>query len=267
MEICSVESHRSVRAPAASVAPTAAPPVAPSRGFRWGWRSCLAGPRRRETWRSLATAVQARYGLRYNGIAVGRLVINSNTATAKTYSLSGSAKVSVLFGAFNWSGSSSVSGAVEGGAPAPASYGFEWRQNKKNGTVNIGFKDRIAAPISPSSRRRASPRRVVPLTQAHMAGALDPMSAILMLTKADNRPPCDRRVGIFDGKQRYDVLLTPKRSTRLPFRPAAARRRPAMSAGSCTNRLQATGITTTPGLMHRTATPRWCCAAFRARKC
>ena len=57
---------------------------------------------------------------------------------------------------------------------------------------------------------------MVPLTEAHMVGALDPMSAILMLTKADSRPPCDRRVGIFDGKQRYDVVFTPKRLTRLP---------------------------------------------------
>ncbi len=36
-----------------------------------------------------------------------------------------------------------------------------------------------------------------------------------MLTKADDRPPCERRVPIFDGKQRYDVVLTPKRLTKL----------------------------------------------------
>ena len=47
------------------------------------------------------------------------------------------------------------------------------------------------------------------------------MSAILMLTKADSRAPCDRRIGIFDGKQRYDVVLTPKRLTRLKSPTAA----------------------------------------------
>jgi hypothetical protein len=54
------------------------------------------------------------------------------------------------------------------------------------------------------------------LTQAHKAGVLDPLSAIMTLTKADNRPPCDRRAGIFDGTQRYDIVFTPKRQTRLP---------------------------------------------------
>lgn len=157
--------------------------------------------------------VQARYSLRYQGIEVGRLDINSNTTT-KTYSLTGSSKVSVLFGAVSWSGSSSVSGAIERGAPAPAAYSFNWRQNKKAGTIQIGFKDSVAAEVAvkPAPRIKSD---TVPLTPAHKAGALDPMSAILMLTKADSRPPCDRRVSVFDGKQRYDIVLTPKRQVRL----------------------------------------------------
>jgi hypothetical protein len=159
------------------------------------------------------TTVQAHYSLRYNGLEVGSLKINSNT-TAQTYSLSGAGKVSVLFGALSWSGSSSVSGAIERGAPVPQVFAFDWQQNKKSGTVQIGFKDRIATDIAIKPSPRIKPD-TVPLTPAHKAGAFDPMSAILMLTKADGRPPCDRRVGIFDGKQRYDIVLTPKRVTSL----------------------------------------------------
>lgn len=160
------------------------------------------------------TSVQAKYRLRYNGIDVGHLNINSDTA-GNSYSLSGSGKVSVLFGAIIWSGSSTVSGTIEDGTPAPATYAFDWRNNKKRGTVNIGFKDRIATEVAVKPPQRARPD-LVPLTQADKAGVLDPVSAIMMLTKADNRPPCDRRVGIFDGKQRYDIVFTPKRVTRLP---------------------------------------------------
>jgi hypothetical protein len=50
------------------------------------------------------------------------------------------------------------------------------------------------------------------------------MSAVLMLTKADGRPPCDRRVEIFDGKHRYNIVLTPKHRVRL--RPSSAGKRP-----------------------------------------
>lgn len=159
------------------------------------------------------TTVQARYSLRYNGVEVGNLNVTSKT-TASTYSLSGSAKVSVFFGAIEWLGSSNVSGTIERGVPGPAAYAFNWKQNKKKGTIQIGFQEHVASEIAitPKPRPKAD---MVPVTAADKIGALDPMSAVLMFTKADSRPPCDRRVGIFDGKQRYDIVLTPKRLIRL----------------------------------------------------
>lgn len=165
-------------------------------------------------------SVKAQYRLRYNGIDVGHLEMNTNTA-GNSYSLSGSAKVSVLFGAITWSGSSTVSGSIEEGAPAPATYAFEWRNNKKRGTVDIGFKDRVAAvvDVKPPQRVRAD---MVPLRPADKVKVFDPMSAIMVLTKADSRAPCDRRVGVFDGKQHYEIVFTPKRTTKLPSRSGAA---------------------------------------------
>ena len=168
------------------------------------------GEKRGEPW---PATVHARYSLRYNGITVGHLDMNSSTS-ATTYSLAGSVKVSVLFGAFTWAASANVSGAIEGGIPAATSYAFDWQQKKKGGTIRMGFKDHVATDVAvePPPRPRAD---TVPLTPAHKIGAFDPMSAVMMLTKADNRPPCDRRVSIFDGKQRYDIVLTPKRTTSL----------------------------------------------------
>ena len=165
-----------------------------------------------ETWPS---AVRAHYSLRYNGLEVGRLDINSTTS-ATTYSLSGSAKVSVFFGVFKMSGSSNVSGSIdEGETPSPVNYGFDWRQNNKFGTIRMAFKDHVPTEIAVKPPSKMKPD-LVPLMPAHKVGAYDPLSAILMLTKADGRPPCDRRVAIFDGKQRYDIVLTPKRLMRLP---------------------------------------------------
>lgn len=160
-------------------------------------------------------SVQARYRLRYNSMDVGRLHVSSNT-TAKNYSVSGSGKVSVLFGMMVWSGSSSVSGTIEEGTPTPATYAFEWHHNKKKKNVNIriGYKDRVAAELAVNPPPRVRPD-TVPLGQPHKVGALDPLSAVMMLTKADSRPPCDRRAAIFDGTQRYDIVFTPKRRIHL----------------------------------------------------
>jgi Protein of unknown function (DUF3108) len=160
------------------------------------------------------TSVQAHYRLYFAGIDVGRLDINANTA-GNSYSLSGSGKISLLLGTIAWSASSRVSGVIDGDMPAPTNYAFDWRQNKKRGFIHIGFKDRVATEVAVKPPTRVKPD-TVPLAPAHRTGALDPMSAVLMLTKADSRPPCDRRVRIFDGKQRYDLVLTPKRLTRLP---------------------------------------------------
>lgn len=161
-------------------------------------------------------AVHARYRLKYNGITVGDLEVNSKTAD-KTYSLSGSGKVSVLFGTVTWSGSSNVSGTIEGGRPQPAAYGFQWRNNKKSGGIQIRYKNTVASDIAitPPPEPHAD---TVPLSPLHKSGALDPVTAVLMLTKPDQRPPCDRRVPIFDGKQRYDIVLSHKRMTRIASR-------------------------------------------------
>lgn len=170
-----------------------------------------AADTRGEPW---PVAVKARYRLQYMGIDVGQLEMTSTTS-GKSYALSGSGKVSVLFGAITWSGSASVSGAIEDGQPAPASYGLEWHNNKKGGLIQMRFKDRTAQDIKVEPPPSPHPD-LVPVKPVHKADALDPVSAVMMLTRADGRAPCDRRVGIFDGKQRYDIVFTFKRTMPLP---------------------------------------------------
>ena len=172
-----------------------------------------AADRHAEAWPS---AVHARYRLKYNGIEVGKLEVSSKS-NGKTYALSGSGKVSVLFGAITWSGASNVSGSLESGAPQPASYAFEWHNNKKGGAVQMRFKNATATDIAVTPPPEPHDD-TVPLVPAHKEGAFDPVSAVMMLTRSDERAPCDRRVPIFDGKQRYDIVLTFKRMTRIASR-------------------------------------------------
>ncbi|WP_176427198.1 MULTISPECIES: DUF3108 domain-containing protein [Rhodomicrobium] len=214
--MCNVESRRAARTLAAGVALALGRRAFPLLAFGIALLPLPAASQQKppeksgEIW---PAAVQARYRLRYNGIEVGKVDLKLNTS-GNTYSISGSGKVSVLFGSVVWAASSTVSGTIEDGEPLPANYAFDWRNNKKRGTIRISYLDHIAAQIAvrPPTRER---RDTVPLRQGDKV-ALDPVSAIMMLTKADARPPCDRRVGIFDGKQRYDIVFTPKRLTRLP---------------------------------------------------
>lgn len=160
------------------------------------------------------TSVEARYRLRFENMDVGRLNVTSST-TPDTYAISASGKVSLLFGMVGWSGASNVSGLIESSVPAPTNYAFNLlhKKKKKNVVIQMGYKDHAPANVSVEPAPKVRPD-TVPLTENQKVGTLDPLSAIFTLTKADK--PCDHRVAIFDGTQRYDIVFTPKRKVQLP---------------------------------------------------
>ena len=165
-------------------------------------------------------AVEAQYTLAFNGFKIGHL--NARTKVAgNTYDLSGSGEVKMLWGAVTWTGSSAAKGIFsKGAAPHPSVFEFKWSNKRKEGATRVAFKNRVATDISvvPPPDPHTD---IVPLAPSHKEG-IDPVSAVLVLSKADGRPPCDRTVGIFDGKQRYDLVMTPKRMTQLPSTPKGA---------------------------------------------
>ena len=155
--------------------------------------------------------VDARYTLKFNGIRVGHIAFASQ-AGSQTYSLESTGEISVLFGAIKWVGTSRVAGTVEKAGPAPNSYAFDWKKNKKGGSILLRFTDHKATQVSVEPPAGVGPEYVA-LMDKHKAGVLDPLSAIMALTRADTSEPCDRRVPVFDGKQRFDVVFSPKRKT------------------------------------------------------
>ena len=162
-----------------------------------------------------AVTVEAHYALSYNGIKVGHVDVVSNV-DGNAYKITGSASVSVLFGALKWSGSSGASGLIEKGEPVPASYNAEWHANKKATAVRIGFKDKVARDVAAEPPAKLK-HDTVPVLPVHKVDALDPFSAMLRVTKTSNvGGPCDRQVPIFDGWQRFDIIMTMKRSAKLP---------------------------------------------------
>jgi hypothetical protein len=171
-----------------------------------------AADKPREPW---PAAVHARYRLSYLGVSVGQIDMTSKTAGG-TYEMSGSGKVTALLGAVKWSGASNVSGTMENGAPHPTAFNNQVSNSKKSWATAIGYKNRAAPDVTLTPPPGDPPPELVPLTPVHKTGALDPLSAVMLLTQADGRPPCARRLPIFDGKQRYDLVFSFKRMTRLP---------------------------------------------------
>ena len=160
------------------------------------------------------TAVHARYALKFNGISVGFIDFNSKVSQ-QSYTIGGTGEVSLLFGAIKWVGSSNVSGQIEANTPKPASYSFDWKKKSKGGAITMKYAGGKATDISVVPAPGSGPD-VIPLKPEHSAGPLDPMSAIMMLTRTDPRAPCDRREAVFDGKHRYDIVFSYNRQAHIP---------------------------------------------------
>lgn len=164
-----------------------------------------------ETW---PTSVEAHYKLKFNGIPVGKIDFTSKMA-GQTYTLDSRGEVSVLFGAIKWTGKSNVAGLVDGAEPAPKSYAFDWAKNKKGGAIKLAFAGKKVVSQSVEPPPSDNPE-VIKVTDAHKAGVVDPLSAIMALTMGGKADPCDRRVRVFDGKQRFDIVFSAKRKAHIP---------------------------------------------------
>jgi hypothetical protein len=51
--------------------------------------------------------------------------------------------------------------------------------------------------------------KVIPVTPEQLKSAIDPLSGVMALSLGSFEHPCDRRLPIFDGKQRFDLIFTP----------------------------------------------------------
>jgi len=194
----------------------------PARLFSWmSSSSCLAGLALLGTFLPFAAAasgitpskVEASYSIEFAGIEIGKFRFQSSV-DASTYTLSGSAKFSALLGAWKWSGRTSSTGTLGQGEPQPARYVFKYKSNSKSGSVDMSFSkgavaDRTLEPPSKPSKK------IVPLRDEHLRNVLDPMSAVMAMTTGQIDKPCDRKIAIFDGKQRFNLELSFSRKERI----------------------------------------------------
>jgi len=157
--------------------------------------------------------VQAVYAVSFAGLNIGTFEFNS-VVTGTGYHLTGRAHLSALLGAFEWQGNTRAQGMLASGMPRPNSYAFDFRSNTKAGQIKMSFADNkvtgvLAQPPMPTSAS------AVPLKDSHLQDVLDPLSAIMALAgaqggRARGVNACGRRLSVFDGKQRFDLVMSYK---------------------------------------------------------
>jgi len=157
--------------------------------------------------------VQAVYRIEFNGFDIGAFEFSSSVGGGG-YSLAGDARLSALLGAFKWQGVTRASGILGGSAPRPAGYSFDYAGTGKAGSVKMGFTGDSVTSVTSTPAPPVDPATVT-VKDIHLKGVLDPLSAIMAMAKGDKSNPCARKLAIFDGRQRFDLILSYVRQERI----------------------------------------------------
>jgi Protein of unknown function (DUF3108) len=153
-------------------------------------------------------SVRALYDINFNGFNVGTFEFQSQ-AEDESYTATGTAHLTLLLGAFTWTGETRTFGLMANSVPKPAAFAFDFRANSKYGSTKMDFTNGAVTEIRHVPTPTPKPG-IVPVRDQHLRGVLDPLSAIMVVARASNPNPCDRRLPIFDGKERFDLVLSYK---------------------------------------------------------
>ena len=156
-----------------------------------------------------ATAhMRVQYAVTFNGFEVGSVAFEAQAAE-QSYSLSASAHLSVLLGVVSWEGETRSSGAIAKEATRPAAYSFDFKSRIGVGSTTIAFAEDAVSSITQLPPAPVNPD-AIPLREDHLKGVVDPLTALLLLSRGAGGNPCPRRIPIFDGRERFDLLFSYK---------------------------------------------------------
>jgi hypothetical protein len=169
-------------------------------------------PVRAEPSQPWPTQVSATYALSFTGFGeLGHFKFES-VIQGNDYSATGTADVKVPV-VYTWLGKLNGSGKLAGEDVHPSAYTFS-SQGKavigatKHHSIRMSFKDNSVAQVNvipPSSPGGAG---YVPLRPENFKDAFDPLTAVMVMSRVKGTNPCARRIPIFDGKQRFDLLVS-----------------------------------------------------------
>jgi hypothetical protein len=159
------------------------------------------------------TQLNVKYGVSVAGFPVAKAYL-SYALNGKGYKVTGSGRTTGVVRLFSdGQGKVSAKGTLNGKRQIPAAYAYDVTDDDGKETLNMAFSgNRVGKVELNPPENPAKLKRRVPLKRSHKVGVLDPLSALFI--PADASTVCDRTLPIFDGEQRYDLVLTRKRTDR-----------------------------------------------------
>lgn len=155
----------------------------------------------------------ARYTLTMSGLAIGKLTWRTQLGAAD-YTTSANGGISGFLSLLvSGEGNVAVRGQVKDGRPRPLSFMSAIVREDEKVNVQIMFDGSRVTDLKVEEPPPESDR--VPIEPTHKIGVIDPLSAFLIPGASDNpmaREGCERTLSMFDGRRRYDLALSFKRT-------------------------------------------------------
>jgi hypothetical protein len=199
-------------------------------------RSCSHGapdaPRRRNGWKlagvillaasadglttsgAQAQKLEARYAISMTGIRVGQSAWTVRIEADRYSASATGGSVDLMNVLVRGEGSARVSGSIKDSRLVPAEFSSKLVEEGEKSDLKMTFEEGVVTAVEADGPPPGPDR--VPLKQAHVIGVTDPLTALLIAEEDNggtvpNKESCNRTLPIFDGRRRYDLLLSFKR--------------------------------------------------------
>lgn len=170
-----------------------------------------------ETARPEPGRLVATYDAGLAGINLGEFKVTA-TLAGSAYEMAAQGEFSLLAGLlYKGAGKTTSSGKLTAATPRPTLYTLSYQDSKKRQQLRMSFANGAVNDVKIVPKKRRA--RDIPVTAQQLKGVLDPLTAAFLSVRSDapagDLSVCKQTVRVFDGRQRFDIVLSPKRSESL----------------------------------------------------
>jgi len=164
----------------------------------------------------VAGEIKATYRVDLSAINLGEFNLTANL-NGSAYEMRAKGNFSLLAGMlYRASGKTASKGRLAKEGPQPAKFIVSFESGDKKEARELTFAGGAVSKVLLVPRKDKVRRRQVPVTKEQLRNVLDPLTAAFLYARDDGpggeSKVCDRTVPVFDGKQRFDIVLKPKRT-------------------------------------------------------
>jgi hypothetical protein len=162
--------------------------------------------------------IEADYSVSLAALPLGNFRLTADLDGAD-YQLRARGRFQLLAGLlYRATGNTMSRGTLTSNGPEPERFIVNFTAGKNKEQRRMRFADGGVRDVTLDPNRRPN-RRAVPVTEEQLVDVLDPLTAGFLSARSNNhRDPlavCDQTVPVYDGRQRFDIALSPKRTENL----------------------------------------------------